>query len=61
MSDNAFFIGIAAILCLTGLLFALLEPRMTPATCNELCGLGRVESYRFNTESKHYECFCRKD
>lgn len=37
------------------------KKEVTPTSCNQLCGLGKVESYKFNNESKHFECFCRKD
>lgn len=64
MSDNARIVAVFFIFIAFATLIVVIghmNKEVSPATCNELCGLGRVESYRFNSESKHYECFCRKD
>lgn len=63
MSDKAgpYFVLLFLLFVIAMLLIAEQKKEVTPAACNQLCGLGKVESYRFNNESKHFECFCRKD
>lgn len=64
MSDKAgpYFILLFLLFVIAMLLIAEQKKEVTPTSCNELCGgFGTVESYRFNNESKHFECFCRKD